>query len=253
MTVTVATPAPAPSSSPTVAPTPVAVGQKAIDGTLAFTVKSSRTDNVVDWDEPDQVNAQGIFVLVIMQVENIGRSPQAFSADYQRLLDSEGREYSPDMRATTREYAGHINIDINPGNTAPAGLVFDVPSGTQPNQYLLLLHASLYSPGVTLAIPPPPPPPTFAPTVDDDQRFLQKLASENAWNLQPGQSPIWTANPALAINVAHDACRSIVQKRHMTGTDFGALGNALAQRWGIDREVAGDIVTAAIETYNPGC
>jgi Domain of unknown function (DUF4352) len=174
-TVTVAIPAPAPSSSPTVAPTPVAVGQTAIDGAFAFTVQSSRTDNVVAFDEPDAAYAQGVFVIVGMKIENIGRSSQTYSADNQRLVDSEGREFSPDMHAMI--LVKQTRIDINPGITTSAGLVFDVPSGTQPNQYLLLIHASPGSEGVTAAIPPPPPPPTFAPTADDDQRFLTKLAS----------------------------------------------------------------------------
>jgi hypothetical protein len=86
MTVTVPTPAPAPSSAPTVAPPPVAVGQQAIDGTFAFTVKGSSTDDVVDFDEPDAVYPQGIFVFVNMQIENVGRSSQTYSADYQRLV-----------------------------------------------------------------------------------------------------------------------------------------------------------------------
>ena len=145
MTVTVATPAPAPS--PSVAPLPVAVGQKAIDGTFAFTVKDSSTDNVVDFDEPDAVSPQGIFVVVNMQIENIGRTSQTYAAEYQRLVDDKGREFSPDTRAmTTQYYVKQTRIDINPGNTASAALVFDVPGGTQPNQYVLLLHDSLSSP-----------------------------------------------------------------------------------------------------------
>jgi hypothetical protein len=152
---------------------------------------------------------------------------------------------------TTPSFVQQIHIDINPGNTASARLVFDVPGGTQPSQYLLLLHGSLDSRGVTLSIPPPPPPPVFAPTADDDQRFLEKLASDERY-VPYGVSPIWIADPARAINVAHDACRSILQKRHMTANDFGALWDLLAQRWGIDRSVAGDIVTAAIETF-PNC
>ena len=247
MTVTVATPAPAPSSSPTVAPTPVAVGQEAIDGTFAFTVKSSSTDNVVDWDENDQVNAQGIFVFVNMQVENIGRSSQTYSADYQRLVDSEGREYSPDRRATMQQYAGHVDIDINPGNTTSAGLVFDVPDGTQPSQYVLLLHGSPDSRGVTLSIPTPPPPPMFAPTPDDDQRFLQKLASDP--RVPRGRSPVWTANPALAVNAGRDACRINHQYRHIKAADVDQL---LEQHWGIDDNEASSIDLAAIETY-PNC
>jgi Domain of unknown function (DUF4352)/Protein of unknown function (DUF732) len=253
VTVMVPTPAPAPSSAPTVAAPPVEVGQKGIDRTFAFTVHDSSTDDVVDFDEPDQVNAQGIFVFVTTLVENIGTSAQTYSPDYQRLVDSEGREYSPDMRAlATRKDSKGTRIEINPGNTAPAVLVFDVPNGTQPNQYVLLLHDSLDSRGVTLAIPPPPPPRTFAPTADDDQRFLQKLASDNGWHLPYGVTPIWIANPALAINVAHDACRSMLQKRHMTKDDVGDLFNQLAQRWGIDTTLAGEIISAAQTTY-PNC
>ncbi len=152
----------------------------------------------------------------------------------------------------TGEYVKQTRIDINPGNAASAGLVFDVPKGTQPNQYVLLLHGSLDSHGVTLSIPPPPPPPTFAPTADDDQRFLQQMASDRSQGLTSRyESPIWIDNPALAIKVAHDACRSIVQQRHMTADDFGALEQQLAQRWGIDRSVAGDIVMAAL--HYPNC
>jgi hypothetical protein len=252
MTVTVPTPAPAPSSAPTVAPPPVEVGQKGIDRTFAFAVKDSYTDDVVDFDEPDQVNAQGIFVFVAMLVENIGTSSQTYSPDYQRLVDSEGREYSPDMRAlATRKDSKGTRIDINPGNTAPAVLVFDVPKGTQPNQYVLLLHDSLDSHGVALAIPPPTLH-IFDPTADDDQRFLQQMASDRSQGLTSrDESPIWIDNPGLAIKIAHDACRSIVQKHHMTADDFGTLDQQLAQRWGIDTQLASSIVMAA--QHYPNC
>jgi Domain of unknown function (DUF4352) len=244
-TVTVPARAPAPSS----APPPVEVGQKGIESTFAYTVKSSDTDDVVEFDESDAVYSQGIFVFVTMQVENIGRSAQTYSADYQRLVDSEGRQFSPDMRAmTTKNYVKQTRIDINPGNTAGAQLVFDVPKGTQPNQYVLLLHDSLDSHGVALLIPPQPPPRTFAPTADDDQRFLQKLASD-AGRWPSLYSPIWITNPALAINVAHDACRTIVQRRHMTAHDFGDLTDLLAQRWGVENSLTGSIVTNAIGSY----
>jgi hypothetical protein len=43
-------------------------------------------------------------------------------------------------------------IDINPGNRAYAVLAFDVPKGTQPSQYVLMLHASPDSPRVTVAL-----------------------------------------------------------------------------------------------------
>jgi hypothetical protein len=253
MTVTVTTPAPAsspsaPPSAPTPASPPVKVGEKGIDGTFAFTVKGSRTDEVVDWDEPDAVNAQGIFVFVTMQIENIGSSSQTYSADYQRLVDSQGREFSPDMRAMTVEDVKQNRIDINPGNTASAGLIFDVPSGTQPNQYVLRLHGSPYSDGVTLSIPPEPPRPVFAPTADDDQRFLQKLASDPYRPLD-GRLPVWTANPGLAVNAGRDSCRINHQYRHIKAADADQL---LQQHWGIDDNEAAAIGLAATETY-PNC
>jgi hypothetical protein len=215
---------------------------------LAFTVKRSSTDTVVDWDQPGQVNAQGIFVLVDMQVENVGRSSQTYSADYQRLLDSEGRQYSPDRRATMQQSAGHIDIDINPGNKASTGLAFDVPAGAQPSQYVLLVHGSPDSDGVTLAIPPEPPRPIFAPTADDDQRFLDKLRSDEPVIF--GQSaPVWTANPGLAINAGRDSCRINHQYRHIKAADADRL---LEQRWGINDSEAAAIGLAAVETY-PNC
>jgi Domain of unknown function (DUF4352) len=203
MTVTVATPAPTTSSTPAAAPPPVAVGQTAIDGAFAFTVGRSDTDNIVAWDEPGQVNAQGIFVIVHMQVENVGRSSQTYSADYQRLSDGEGRQFSPDLRAS-QQLSERGGTDINPGNKAYEGLVFDVPDGTQPNQYVLLVHGSLDSHGATLSIPPPPPPKIFAPTADDDQRFLEKLASDPYVPLS-GRLPVWAANPALAVKAGRDS------------------------------------------------
>ena len=177
---------------------------------------------MVNFDETDAVYPQGAFVLVTIQVKNIGRSAQTYSADYQRLVDAEGR-----------------------------GLVFDVPKGTKPNQYVLSLRDSLESPGVELSIPPVTPPSTFAPTASDDQRFLGKLAADLG-RYPTSYPPIWHTNPALAVNVAHDACQSIHQTRHMTADDFGHLSDSLAQRWGVDKMMVGSIVNNALESY-PNC
>ena len=203
---------------------PVAVGTAATDGDFAFTIESSDTDTIVDWEHPGEVDAQGIFVIVKMRVENIGTSAQTYPEDSQRLLDSQGRMFSPNQPATQ-----HFNLlggnEINPGNTADAGLVFDVPTGTQPNQYVLLVHGSRYSPGVTLSIPPAPPQTTFAPTADDDQRFLEKLASETYLG-----SDLRTTDPALAIKAGRDVCTIVQQAHgHIHSEEVYAL---LEQNWG---------------------
>ncbi len=245
MTVTVATPAPTTSSAAAVRPSPVAVGQAAIDGAFAFTVKSSDTDTIVDWDEPDQVNAQGTFVIVQMQVANIGRSSQRYSADVQRLLDNEGRQYSPDLRAS-QHFSERSGSDINPGNKAYEGLVFDVPSETQPSQYALLVHGSLDSPGIALSIPPPTPPKVFAPTADDDQRLLEKLASDPYVPLS-GRLPVWTANPALAVKAGRDSC--VIYRQHNGHIHAAEVDGMLQQRWGLDDNEAASIGLYAGETY----
>jgi Domain of unknown function (DUF4352) len=85
-----------------------------------------------------------------MWVKNIGRSQHTYFADYQRLLDSEGRLFSPNLRVTPLEYD---QVDINPGNSTAVSIIFDVPKGTQPSQYMLLLHASPDSAGVTVRLP----------------------------------------------------------------------------------------------------
>ena len=243
------TPKPAPAPPPA---SPVGVGNSAIDGAFAFTVESSDEDDVVNFDETDAVYPQGAFVLVTIQVKNIGRSAQTYSADYQRLVDAEGREFSPDRRAMwTGAYIKQTRVDINPGNSTSVGLVFDVPKGTKPNQYVLSLRDSLESPGVELSIPPVTPPSTFAPTASDDQRFLGKLAADLG-RYPTSYPPIWHTNPALAVNVAHDACQSIHQTRHMTADDFGHLSDSLAQRWGVDKMMVGSIVNNALESY-PNC
>ena len=43
-------------------------------------------------------------------------------------------------------------IDINPGNKFPNEVAFDIPAGTQSSDYVISLHDSPYSPGVTVAL-----------------------------------------------------------------------------------------------------
>jgi hypothetical protein len=127
------------------------VNEEARDGTFGFTV-----DQVVS----NNYDPQGIYVGIGMWVENIGRSQQRYFPDYQRLLDSKERLFSPDLRQAVGR-PEYEPVDINPGIRFKAGLWFDVPKGTTPSQYVLVLHASPDSPGVTVRLPdsygPPPP------------------------------------------------------------------------------------------------
>jgi len=131
---------------------PVVVGQEAIDGPFAFTVGSVTAE-----DKTLQVHGptpRGIFVGVVVSVKNLGTSSQSYSAEYQRLLDIEGREFPPHLDSMWWRFNHFCGLgrgpraDINPGDTVADRLIFDVPEGTLPSQYLLLLHSSLGSRGV---------------------------------------------------------------------------------------------------------
>ncbi|PRC62062.1 hypothetical protein C6A85_05100, partial [Mycobacterium sp. ITM-2017-0098] len=49
----------------------------------------------------EHIEARGKFVIVTMNVQNIGDGPHAYSADEQKLLDSAGREHLPHPSAST--------------------------------------------------------------------------------------------------------------------------------------------------------
>jgi Domain of unknown function (DUF4352) len=142
------------TTTQTTPPPPVAVNEEARDGTFAFTVIVVKTDDSEPGTGDEKIYAQGVFVWITMYVKNIGTSQQRYFADYQRLLDSGGRLFSPNLTAANGMFGPHSDqVDINPGNRTGGYLCFDVPKGTRPSQYVLLLHASPGSPGVTVRLP----------------------------------------------------------------------------------------------------
>ena len=164
VTGTVTPPAAAPTSSPPTAatpqtivapPPPVGIHQAARDGTFSFRVMVVWNDGaILPGDQiPANVPAQGIYLIPSVLVTNIGARSETFSPAYQRLMDSSGREYSPAIHAMTSTGLSHSGgLDINPDNDALCDIAFDVPEGTQPSDYVLVLHASRYSPGVTISL-----------------------------------------------------------------------------------------------------
>jgi hypothetical protein len=141
----------APPRTTVAPPPPVGMNEEVVDGTFAFKVTAVTTEPT--W-EGESLPPQGIYVYVIMHVTNIGKTSQTYHADYQRLVDGEEREYSPAISAMKSHLVPSATtpIDINPGNSPVAALFFDVPKGTQPSQYVLLLRASPDSSGVTVAL-----------------------------------------------------------------------------------------------------
>lgn len=83
-------------------------------------------------------DAQGQFVVVSVEVTNVGTSGKQFSASRQQLVDNQGREHDVDTGASI--YGGDKALfyeEINPGNTAKGTLVFDIPKDTVATKVLL--------------------------------------------------------------------------------------------------------------------
>ena len=93
---------------------------------------------------------QGEYVLVTVNVANIGNEQQLFDTTSQKLLDAQGREYATDTVATVTEDPNLGFSQINPGNSLVATLVFDIPTGVSPSE--IELHDSLFSGGVTVTL-----------------------------------------------------------------------------------------------------
>jgi hypothetical protein len=119
------------------------MNQEVRDGKFAFTVTGLETAKTTgDPSNPFmQTSAQGTYVIVSMTVQNIGNEAQSFFAANQKLIDSAGREYSPDSQADMW-LNKQIQTDINPGNSVQAKVAFDVPPGTVPST--IELHDSMF-------------------------------------------------------------------------------------------------------------
>lgn len=131
--------------------TVAAIGQTARDGKFEFTVNGiecGATEVVHPDTDALRDQAQGQFCKLDLVVKNIGDEAQYFSDTDQKLLNSEGVQYSADSSATiTLDGNGDTLLSqINPGNSVAGVLVFDIPKDQTP--VAAELHDSAFSNGV---------------------------------------------------------------------------------------------------------
>jgi Domain of unknown function (DUF4352) len=129
------------------------VGAPVRDGKFEFTVTKVRCGVPSVGPEGLAQAAEGQFCLVSLKVANIGDKPQTLDASSQYGYDAHGRKLNADGGAgilVNPAGGGAFLNDINPGNSANAVVVFDVPkSGTLTK---LELHDSPFSGGVDVAV-----------------------------------------------------------------------------------------------------
>ncbi|MDG4667997.1 DUF4352 domain-containing protein [Mycobacterium sp. 236(2023)] len=137
------------------APVITPAGSTARDGKFEFKilgVTSAKTVSDPTGNPYMTTDAQGVFVVVKLQITNIGDRPQNFFGQNQKLFDTAGRQYDPDTRADMYMNVGEsIMGDINPGNSITREVAFDVPPDSRLTY--LQLHDSMLSGGVKMALP----------------------------------------------------------------------------------------------------
>lgn len=76
--------------------------------------------------------ADGIFIIVDVEIENTGKSANYLMDSYLKLVDEQGREFSPSTFAAIYlkpEGSALMFEQVNPGIVKKGKIVFDVPAG----------------------------------------------------------------------------------------------------------------------------
>jgi hypothetical protein len=142
--------APEPEPEPT--QETVKVGGKVRDDSYQFTVTKVTCGVKRVGDCYLGEKAQGQFCLVKMRVKNVGKEPIHFSDETQALVDTKGKQYSPDDEAWIYMDDSDPYAEINPGNTLKTTVPFDVSKRAKPDYLLLKAGVFGFSEGVRVKL-----------------------------------------------------------------------------------------------------
>ncbi|WP_078292548.1 DUF4352 domain-containing protein [Mycobacterium sp. D16R24] len=134
---------------------PGTLGQQVRDGDLAFVItRVNDAGTVGDQTNPAlQATATGTFVVVHVEVLNLGQTTHSFLGDEQKLKDAAGKEYTPDSMANIlARNAEQLEpgAELGPGTQKRSVLVYDVPAGTVPRE--IDLHIDYKSKGAKVLL-----------------------------------------------------------------------------------------------------
>ena len=129
------------------------IGTKVRDGKFEFVVTGiERPGKAYPGKLQTTLTARGEFVIVRVDVTNIGNEAQAFGCQCQYLLNDKGQVFEPSSAILKAKDALKFVQLIDPGNTVRGALVvFDVAPGTKIVN--IELHDSPVSKGVLVKLP----------------------------------------------------------------------------------------------------
>lgn len=129
------------------------IGDQVEDGNFAFTVTGIEQTQTLGQGVM-ATEAQGKYVIVNLQVENVGNEASTFNAGSSQVaFDSQGREYQTSedamMSGDSADESSFLQ-QINPGSSVNGRLVYDVPEQTQLTS--VELYGGTFSSGVEVAL-----------------------------------------------------------------------------------------------------
>ena len=119
-----------PDESPSEASaTAVAIGEPADAASDGWTLRVTDVSRVPSIEVNGQTkHALGVYLAVSVSMENTSTKQQALGGNRFKLADDEGRNYTWYEAGTNAYGKQELGSRINPGLTAPAVIIFDVPA-----------------------------------------------------------------------------------------------------------------------------
>lgn len=143
--------APAATAAPKAKGSNVApAGSEVRDGKFAFAVTAVDPPTPAVGSGFWAAKAKGEFIVVHVDITNVGNEPRSYFDDNQKLYDDQNRQFANNSSAARGLGSETYASDLNPGFKISVAIVFDVPAGTVPA--MLELHDSMFSGGTKVAL-----------------------------------------------------------------------------------------------------
>ncbi|MEM3390675.1 MAG: DUF4352 domain-containing protein [Nitrososphaeria archaeon] len=110
------------AATSTVAETVYGAGEPVIAGNLAYTVEKVYTADRIAFAKAD-----GVYVIVSLTIENVGKETVTVDSEMLKIEDEQGRTYSANDDATVFLDRGLIVRQFQPNIPSRADIAFDVP------------------------------------------------------------------------------------------------------------------------------
>lgn len=111
------------------------IGEQVQSGDLAFTVNGVKEYQSLG-NSFTSKDAQGVFKVVSLKIENVGKETKTIDSSMIKLMDSEGRTFERSIDGQTAKGLSQGQVDlflqqVQPGLSVNGEIVFDVPESAE--------------------------------------------------------------------------------------------------------------------------